>query len=87
MKQIHVLLVAQLNRQPPSGGCELKPRKRQLRAIPPIQPPSGGYELKLEYRAAQRALPPQPPSGGCELKPIAVVITVEMTSPAAFGRL
>ena len=55
-------------KQPPSGGCELKPCRRTAQPAELSQPPSGGCELKPVDRHGRMCLYGQPPSGGCELK-------------------
>ena len=73
--------------QPPSGGCELKPRLIGMVEQSEGQPPSGGCELKLYWFVESVNLAYQPPSGGCELKHIRPVLIPMLCRPAAFGRL
>ena len=57
-----------LERQPPSGGCVLKPAVRGAVAYAWYQPPSGGCVLKQGGDVVLRVRLSQPPSGGCVLK-------------------
>ena len=73
--------------QPPSGGCELKPRLIGMVEQSEGQPPSGGCELKLFLPYPTDAHIFQPPSGGCELKQQKAKRIESVKKPAAFGRL
>ena len=64
-KQIRVF---QLDCQPPSGGCVLKPTIAANQFCYLFQPPSGGCVLKRERLLGIPGKDNQPPSGGCVLK-------------------
>ena len=55
-------------KQPPSGGCVLKPLLAQSEIVCGWQPPSGGCVLKQAGSARAGGDFGQLPSGGCVLK-------------------
>ena len=59
---------SRLLRQPPSGGCVLKPVGSAVITHGHIQPPSGGCVLKRHINCNGAQPHSQPPSGGCVLK-------------------
>ena len=87
LKRFLGYLLRNYERQPPSGGCVLKPSKPLMRVISSIQPPSGGCVLKLIPFAAYLRVLAQPPSGGCVLKLLRRRRALEQHLPAAFRRL
>ncbi len=67
--------------QPPSGGCELKPRVGGCVKSAKSQPPSGGCELKRIIYSYVSRPNRQPPSGGCELK--LALLAANASTPAS----
>ena len=74
-------------KQPPSGGCVLKPVQFIWAGLDDDQPPSGGCVLKPSGCIGHGAAQYQPPSGGCVLKHGRCGRGRRGTGPAAFGRL
>ena len=77
----------QVGRQPPSGGCVLKPDYVAELETHRHQPPSGGCVLKLGQQSDHAHRLGQPPSGGCVLKHLYTFSIIKYAGPAAFGRL
>ena len=74
-------------RQPPSGGCVLKPLQPCQATHFVCQPPSGGCVLKQALGAEYKISLDQPPSGGCVLKHNNPKNNAFSPQPAAFRRL
>ena len=64
-------------RQPPSGGCVLKPNDPYLCNFIISQPPSGGCVLKQQVVVNRTTYYQQPPSGGCVLKQVQTITCKE----------
>ena len=87
MKRPFLDRLGRQGRQPPSGGCVLKPLPGTPVCRIIIQPPSGGCVLK--HRLGGWSVKPftQPPSGGCVLKLAEKPESKPIYNPAAFRRL
>ena len=57
-----------LNRQPPSGGCVLKPRHLEPKKLAPLAATFGWLCVETAYFTKDLMADWQPPSGGCVLK-------------------
>ena len=76
-----------LGRQPPSGGCVLKPAFLRASNVPTAQPPSGGCVLKHTTFEELKQKPAAAAFGRLCVETVGVVIPNLLEWAAAFGRL